>query len=408
MAANEVDVIFRIRGDSSLVGADFANANSSIKAGEARLQAELSSSYGKYTADLRSATDVLIAESEKAIASAERVALGASQSIKNTSSALTTASQEASSFGSVVSGLAGTASIWIGAASAVFYFTEKLNQAAAQLYDLHTKVNLSVETLSALKNAAETSGSSITNLSASLGIFDKNMEKAREGQKQMSALFKSLNVDTSDNEKALRQVFEVLSKMPESEEQTAIAMQLFGRSGKDVLGVLKEMHGDLDGAIEKYRQMGTLISTETAKAADEFRDSLKQTGQSALALGRDLLETLAPALKIIIGLLQAVVETLRLVVDLVNLLLSAPILAFAENLKNTLGVIYDTAAKASEPQRVGQGAHAQLVHLKKRRLKDRKIMASTCSRTWLNRQNGRRVNWLHFSTRLTLQEQRRL
>jgi hypothetical protein len=63
--------------------------------------------------------------------------------------------------------------------------------------------------------------------------------------------------------------------MPEGFEQTNAAAELFGaRGGKQILAILKETNGDLDGAIKRFREMGILIETDAARAADKFNDEL--------------------------------------------------------------------------------------------------------------------------------------
>lgn len=195
----------------------------------------------------------------------------------------------------------------IAAGAAVFALGKQALDAAGQLFDLSQKTNFAVETLSALKNAGETSGTGIESLSAALGIFDKNIDKAASGNKELEATFQRLNISTTDNEQALRDAFRALSQMDEGAQQTATAMELFGRSGKDVLGVIKETNGDLDKAIAKYREMGTLISTETARSADELGDSITALGQSVGALALNLVTALGPALKAVIGALGLLV-----------------------------------------------------------------------------------------------------
>lgn len=199
----------------------------------------------------------------------------------------------------------------IAAGAALIGMAKSAFDAAGELYDLSQKTNFSVETLSALKNAAETSGGSIQGISTALTIFQKNQEAANTGNKKLSDTFQRLKIDTHDNEAGLREAFKALSDMKDGEEQTALAMELFGRSGKDVLGVIKETNGDLDAAIAKYREMGSLISTETAKAADELGDALTQAGQSAKGLAGDLITELAPALWGIAKAVNLIITAMR-------------------------------------------------------------------------------------------------
>lgn len=189
----------------------------------------------------------------------------------------------------------GTAAI--GAATGLILFAKHATEAAAVLHDLSQQTGFQVETLSGLKNAADTSGSSIQSISTALGIFQKNMVAAQTAGSKMSGIFRSLNIDTKDNEKAVRDAFRALHEMESGANQTALAMQLFGRSGKDVLGVLKEMDGDLDKAIEKGKELGIIIGKDVAKAADEFNDQMTIMGKQLQAIGLTVSKFLMPILK---------------------------------------------------------------------------------------------------------------
>lgn len=144
-----------------------------------------------------------------------------------------------------------------------------------ELFDLSQQTGVSVETLSTLSAIAETTGSNIQSITASLGIFQKNLEAAQDPTTKQAAAFKALGVETNNTEDALRQALASLAKMPEGFKQTALALELFGRGGKSILAILKEMHGDLDGTTERLRKMGLVISTEDAEAADKFNDQLR-------------------------------------------------------------------------------------------------------------------------------------
>ncbi|MBA2525382.1 MAG: hypothetical protein H0V18_06290 [Pyrinomonadaceae bacterium] len=53
-------------------------------------------------------------------------------------------------------------------------------------------------------------------------------------------------------------------------------MQVFGRAGKDMLGVIKETGVRLDETMVKLHKWGLIVSEEDAKAADLFDDQLKE------------------------------------------------------------------------------------------------------------------------------------
>lgn len=190
----------------------------------------------------------------------------------------------------------------------LFELTKSAAKTGGELFDLSQKTGITVETLSALSIAAKTTGLDINGMAPSLVIFQKNMEAAGDATSKQGRLFRALSIDTHDNEKALRQAFTALGKMKEGSQQTALAMQLFGRSGKDVLAIVKETNGNLDAASRKYAEMGLIISTGAASASDKFNDLLEETtlqleavtrsiGMELLPVAIDALESISAGLR---------------------------------------------------------------------------------------------------------------
>lgn len=209
----------------------------------------------------------------------------------------------------VAVGLGAIAAAAVGAMVAIFKLTTSVAEQTGKFVDLSQATGFSVETLSALQNAAETSGGSIETVSGALGIFQRHMIEAQEQGSEMSKVFKQLSIDTSDNEKALRQAIEQLRKMPEGAAQTALAMKLFGRSGREVLALIKEMDTDLDSFMGTLREAGILIGTDTAKAGDQLSDSMVRLNQQFAAVQRLVAQEFAPTV------LTAVQDLTKLIVE---------------------------------------------------------------------------------------------
>lgn len=180
--------------------------------------------------------------------------------------------------GLMVAGFGALAAGAVTAAAAIYKLAASTAEATGHFKDLAQQTGFSVETLSTLANVAETSGGSIDTITASLGIFQRNMTEAQDSTTEMSRLFKQLSLDTKDNEKALRQALAELRKLPEGATQTALAMRLFGRSGREILAVSKELTGTLDETTESMR--GTsLTTTEMAEKGDELSDAIRRMSQ---------------------------------------------------------------------------------------------------------------------------------
>lgn len=166
-----------------------------------------------------------------------------------------------------------TAGIVLGG-KAMFDLTKLAADTGGEVHDLSQKINFTAETISTLSVAGKTAGVDIGALSSALGIFDKNITQAYESDTKLAKQFRDFNIDVSNNEKALRQVFQALAALPPGAKQTELAMLAFGRSGKEVLGIVKETNGDIDETMVRLQRLGLILSTEDAKAADQFSDKL--------------------------------------------------------------------------------------------------------------------------------------
>jgi hypothetical protein len=180
--------------------------------------------------------------------------------------------------------------------------TSAVTEFQGRLLDMSQQTGVSVETLSALEVVAKTTGTDIESLGASLGIFQKNLESATQDAEGPAAkAFKNLGVNITDTEDSLRQTIKALSEMPEGFEQTSAALEVFGRGGKAFLAIAKESNGSLDELIAKMTELGVIVSTTDAKAADEFNDQLailqfQVRGLTAL-VAKDAVPAMVKALK---------------------------------------------------------------------------------------------------------------
>jgi hypothetical protein len=145
---------------------------------------------------------------------------------------------------------------------------------ASKFQDVSDRVNFNVETLQTLNVAEIKAGGNLDKLSGGLAIFDKNITQAYESDTKLAKQFQEFNIDLDDNEKALRQVLSVLAAMPPGAKQTELAMLAFGKSGKEIIGVIHNLDGSLDEQMVKLKQMGIIMSTQDVKAAADFGDKL--------------------------------------------------------------------------------------------------------------------------------------
>lgn len=200
--------------------------------------------------------------------------------------------------GLAVLALAALAAGAVVAGKELITLTRQTADFQGKMFDLAQQTGLAVKTLSALEVVARTTGGELGSITQAIVLFQRNLDEAQDPLSKTAEQFRKLGVDTSDTETSLRSAFAALAKMPEGFAQTNAAAELFGgRSGKQVLAILKETNGDLDGTIKRLRDLGILISDDDARAADILNDQLAildfQTRALVAIFARDLIPILA-------------------------------------------------------------------------------------------------------------------
>lgn len=250
--------------------------------------------------------------------------------LESTGTALAEVATESAATGSAFAALAGPIGIAVVAVVAVgvaAVVTAKqlidLTKSAAdfqgKMFDLAQQTGLSVKTLSALEVAAKTTGGELGSITQAVVLFQRQLDDAQDPLSKTAEKFQRLGVDTSDTETALRSAFSALAKMPEGFAQTNAAAELFGaRGGKQVLAILKETQGDLDGTIQRLRELGILISEDDARAADILNDQLAVLEFQTRALEAVFVRELIPVLADLARTTGELVTSLRPLISLLG------------------------------------------------------------------------------------------
>jgi len=149
--------------------------------------------------------------------------------------------------------------------------------AADNLNDLSQRTGVGVETLDKFGKAANDSGSSLEEVAKSMGKLAKGI--VDPASKTNEAL-KSIGVSSTDAQGKIRGVDAIIldladkfSKMPDGVEKTALAMEIFGKSGANIIPMLNEGKEALNG-------YSATIDKDMAEAADKFNDSINKVTSS--------------------------------------------------------------------------------------------------------------------------------
>lgn len=174
---------------------------------------------------------------------------------------------------------------------------------ADALDDSAQKASVSAQSLSTLAYAVKFGSVDLPTLTSALGKLSKTMFDADTGNKKAAATFQALGISIRDQEGNLRASDEVLldlaerfAAMPEGAQKSALAMEVFGKSGADLLPVLNMGKDGIEELREEARKLGLEVSNETAAAAGELNDRLDKLYSRAEGVWRQFASRLIPTL----------------------------------------------------------------------------------------------------------------
>lgn len=174
---------------------------------------------------------------------------------------------------------------------------------ADELQDLSAKLGVSTEQISKWAYAAELSGTDIDTVARSVGLLSKNLAAAADPTSKMGELFAALGVDVKDASGNLRSAEDVIPDLADrfkaldnQSTEAALAMQLFGKSGADLLEFLNRGSVGIADLGQELDDLGGVVSGDTAKAAEAFKEELGRIQIVGRGLGMQIAQQLLPAL----------------------------------------------------------------------------------------------------------------
>ena len=201
---------------------------------------------------------------------------------------------------------------------------------ASQVSDLAARTGLSTSSLQKLGFAGSMVGVSMESIA---GATTKMQKSLVEGNAAFGQL--GLNVGKLKGmapEAQFSAIAAQIAKIQDPAQQAAAAMEIFGKSGAQMLPLMK---ANIKGLTDEFEKMGMVISEQGIKAADDFDDATTKLGRSmeglGMAFGAAALEN---------GALTEAVESFNgLIVDMVS---------FISANKNEIGQFFRLIATAAE------------------------------------------------------------
>lgn len=189
------------------------------------------------------------------------------------------------------------------AGGGLFALVKSTTNAGDQFLKASQKAGVSIEGLQRLTFAAKLADVSQEQLGTSLKFLNKNLVDARKGSKELTAAFKVLKLDPKklgDTEEAFIKIGGAIGALKDQQQKAAIALDIFGRSGTDLIPLFNEGEKAIREYGERLKRMGGIIGPEMAQRFQTFNDNITTLLEEFIILKRVIGNQLFPVFEDIV------------------------------------------------------------------------------------------------------------
>lgn len=212
---------------------------------------------------------------------------------------------------------------------------------AAGLQQLSEQTGATVEGLSALASVAKLSGTSTDLLAVGLQKLSKTLVDAQDGGKKSVEAFRAIGLSVEDikglkPDEAFLKISNRLATYADGAAKTAIAQQLLGKSGANLLPVAKDL--------ADVGELQVKVTAAQAQMADEYEKNLIRLNAAQGAVYKIVAMELIPVFNAFTGaMLESVVASNGIRKSAQDLAKDGTIRSYAEDAAAALAILVDIA-----------------------------------------------------------------
>jgi len=155
---------------------------------------------------------------------------------------------------------------------------------AKQIEFTSQKIGLSTEQFQKLNYAASKSNLSVDQFSTGMGKLSKTIVMATAGQKASQKIMRMAGVTTKDSNGHLKDTTQILGeisdkfhKAPDGPKKVALAMLMFGKSGRDMIPMLNKGGKAITELGEKFKKSNSFLTGENIQGFKKYRSAIANT-----------------------------------------------------------------------------------------------------------------------------------
>lgn len=205
--------------------------------------------------------------------------------------------------------------------------TTSLAETGDNLLTLSAQTGLTTTEIQELQYAAKFLDVSFETMSGSLTRLERSMNSARQGTGQAADAFQKLHIRVTDSRGQLRdanvvfdEAIDKLGKVKNETERDALAMEIFGRSAKELNPLIKAGSDELEKYKKEAHDLGIVMSEEDVEAAGRLQDAMDRLDSVFQGARNELASAFAPILEKVVDLLSKMNPTALAIIGVIGAL----------------------------------------------------------------------------------------
>ena len=177
-------------------------------------------------------------------------------------------------------------------------------QAADNFAKMSKKVGISIEALQQFEFAAQISGTNVETFRKGIQRLARNASDSQRGLKTAQDALGDVGIKITKNTKELPalddmllQIADTFASMPDGTKKAALAQEIFGRAGAELIPLLNEGREGIGKLREEFVGLGAQIDGQTAKQFEEFNDDQLRVQTAMKGIRNEVVIALLPMLK---------------------------------------------------------------------------------------------------------------
>ena len=212
------------------------------------------------------------------------------------------------------------ATLATAAAAPLAGMTLSFAAAGDNLDKMSKRTGVGVKALSELAFAAEQSGASLDSVEKGIRGMQRSLLNAEMGSKTATDALSALGLSVDElsgmsPEDQFTKIADAIGDVEDPSKRAALAMQLFGRAGSELLPMMSENAEGIANLRKEANELGRTMTAEDAQAAAELTDAMNRVKSVLIGVKNQIGAALAPAMTYLADL---VARTSKAVVPLIR------------------------------------------------------------------------------------------